>query len=100
MVDREAFERIKQKHGRYASWAVWAESTGRPKSNIGDLSVLEPDHNPTLLQTLRDDVVMLGLNLSRFFPAATFANFTTQLPERRTTSFASPLWVPPTTVPT
>ena len=75
MVDREAFDGIKQKHGRYASWAVWAEPAGRPKSNIGDLSVLDPDHNPTLFQTLRDDVVMLGLKLSRFFPAATFANF-------------------------
>ena len=62
------FDRIKRKHGRYASWAVWAEPTAGPKSNIGDLSVLDPDRNPTLLGTLRADVVMLALNVSRFVP--------------------------------
>jgi hypothetical protein len=73
-MDRETFELIKQKHGAYASWAVWAEATGRPKSNVGDLSVLDPDQNPMLLQTLRNDVVMVGLNLSRLV-AGPFANF-------------------------
>jgi hypothetical protein len=74
VVDRETFERIKQKHGRYASWAVWAEASGNPKSNVGDLSVLDPDRNPTLLQTLRTDVIMVGLNVSRFLPV-TLGNF-------------------------
>jgi hypothetical protein len=74
MVSRETFDLIKKKHGGYASWAVWAEPTGRPKSSIGDLSVLDPDRNSTLLQGLRSDVVMVALNLSRFHPAS-FANF-------------------------
>lgn len=74
MVDRETFDLIKKKHGAYASWAVWAEPTGGPKSSIGDLSVLDPDRNPTLLQRLRNDVVMVALNLSRF-PPGSFANF-------------------------
>ena len=74
MVDRETFDLIKKKHGAYASWAVWAEPTGGPKSSIGDLSVLDPDRNMTLLQRLRNDVVMVALNLSRFNPAS-LANF-------------------------
>ena len=41
---------------------------GRPR-------VLDPDENPALLATLRNDVVMLGLNLSRSFPDQPFRNF-------------------------
>jgi hypothetical protein len=74
MVDRETFDRIEEKHGPYASWAVWSEPDGRPKSNQGDLAVLDPDRNPALLGMLRSDVVMLGLNLSRDRPAP-FGNF-------------------------
>jgi hypothetical protein len=74
MVDRDTFDLIKQRHGGYASWAVWAEPTGRPKSNIGNLMVLDPDQNATLLGTLRNDVVMIALNLSRFLPVS-FGNF-------------------------
>lgn len=75
MVDRETFDLIKRKHCAYGSWAVWAEPAGPPKSNVGVLNVLDPDLNPTLLQTLRPDVVMLGLNLSRFTPGSPFGNF-------------------------
>jgi hypothetical protein len=64
MVDRPRFDRIKKKHGGYASWAVWANATDKPKSNIGDMRVLDPDQSPTLLQILRNDVIMLGLNVS------------------------------------
>jgi len=74
MVDRETFDLVKKKHGAYASWAVWADRAGRPKSGMGDLSVLDPDQNPTLLEKLRNDVVMVGLNLSRFGPVP-LANF-------------------------
>jgi len=74
MVDRETFDRIKEKHGPYASWAVWAEPDGRPKSHVGDLTVLDPDRNSALLRMLRSDVVMLGLNISKDQPAP-FGNF-------------------------
>jgi hypothetical protein len=47
---------------------------------MGDLAVLDPDLNPTLLETLRPDVVMLGLNRSRVFPG-TFFNFHPDYPE-------------------
>ena len=68
MVDKETFDLIKKKHGAYASWAVWAEPTGRPKSHTGELSVLDPERNPELLRILTPDVVMVALNLSRFSP--------------------------------
>lgn len=68
MLDRQTFDRVKEKHGGYASWAVWAPPTSGPKSNTGDLSVLDPDRDPKLLETLRSDVVMIGLNLSRSMP--------------------------------
>lgn len=73
-MDRATFERIKRKHGGHASWAVWAEPEGTPRSNVGDLSVLDPARNPALLGNLRNDVVMLGLNISRPFTEA-FRNF-------------------------
>jgi hypothetical protein len=66
VISRETFERIKKRYGEYASWAVWATaSPGKPKSNMGDIRVLDPDTNPGLLETLRNDVVMVGLNISR-----------------------------------
>ena len=74
MVDRETFDRIKEKHGRNASWAVWSKPGVKPKSNMGDRTVLDPDQNPALLGMLRSDVVMLGLNLSRDQPLP-FGNF-------------------------
>ena len=64
MIDRETFDLIKRKHGRYASWAVWAESRGSRKGWLADPDILDPDRNPTLLGALRNDVVMLGLNQS------------------------------------
>jgi hypothetical protein len=80
MVDRETFDLIKKKHGACASWAAWSEPTGGPKSGIGDLAVLDPDLNPTLLETLRNNVVMLGLNRSRSVHG-TFLNFHPQYSE-------------------
>src|SRR5712692_3436331 len=74
MIDRDSFDRIKQRHGGYASWAVWADASDNPKSNIGDMRILDPDANPALLQTLRNDVVMIGLNISRTF-SEPFRNF-------------------------
>lgn len=76
MIDRERFERIKACHGIYASWAVWADASDRPKSNVGDLRVLDPDINPSLLDVLRSDTVMVALNFSRPLPVVPpFHNF-------------------------
>jgi hypothetical protein len=74
VIDLGTFDRMKQRWGSYGSWAVWAEASAWPTSNVGDLSVLDPDANPELLSTLRDDVVMVGLNAARPF-SDPFRNF-------------------------
>ena len=78
-IDRERFELIKDKHGGYSSWAVWAPATGGPKSSIGDLSVLDANANPLVLQTVNQAIVMVGLNISRSFEEP-FRNFHDQAP--------------------
>jgi hypothetical protein len=65
MVTQGQFDTIKRKHGQYASWAVWAVASASPTSNVGDMSVLDPEANPELLFVLNPAVVMLGLNISR-----------------------------------
>jgi hypothetical protein len=67
MITAAQFESIKLKHGGYASWALWAQSGEKPKSNIGNMSVFDLGLNPKLTQVLKDNVVMVGLNISRPF---------------------------------
>jgi hypothetical protein len=74
MVDRRQFDLIADKHGGYASWAVWAPPARTPKSNVDDLSVFDVATNPETLRLLREDVVMVGLNISRSFTER-FRNF-------------------------
>jgi hypothetical protein len=62
MIEIQQFENIKQKHGSYASWAVWADASEKPKSNMGDVSHFK---NESVLSVLKNDVVMVGLNISR-----------------------------------
>ena len=65
MMDIEKFEFIKKKYGHVASWAVWKEVGETPKSNMGDLNILDPQQNPNLLSQLKPDIVFVGLNTSR-----------------------------------
>ena len=65
MITLKQFNDIKSKYGHCSSFAVWAEVGDTPKSNTGDLSVLDPDINKELLSILNVDVVLLGLNGSR-----------------------------------
>ena len=65
MVDLRQFERIKEKYGHYASWAVWADEGKRPKDNMGDISVLDVNQNTDLLQQLNPIVILVALNISR-----------------------------------
>ena len=62
MIDRRQFENIKQKHGSYASWSVWSPASEKPKSNMEDVSLFR---NERVLSLLKDNVVMVGLNISR-----------------------------------
>lgn len=74
MLEAKRFESIKRVHGGYASWAVWADASGKPKSNVGDLTIFDIDSNPSLMRILNKDVVMVGLNISRSF-SEPFRNF-------------------------
>ena len=65
MISAETFRKIKSDYGHYASWAVWAHQGDTPKSNIDDLSVLDIEKNSSLLDSLRGDLIFLGLNISR-----------------------------------
>ena len=65
MINQAKFELIKEKYGHYASWAVWASSSERPKDNIGDLGIFEIDERDSLLRQLKPDVVLVGLYISR-----------------------------------
>ncbi len=75
MIDSTRFNLMKSRHGAHGSWAVWAPPSGAPKSNIGNLDVLDEQANPALLETLNPGVVMVGLNLSRRFLNEPFRNF-------------------------
>jgi len=82
MITREKFDFIKEKYGLYASWAVWAnEDIGKPKSNTGDLTVLDPEINDKLLNQLNPDVVLVALNISRGAITDKLANFHDNRPE-------------------
>ena len=65
MVSLDKFESIKSKYQFWSSWAVWAEQGETPKSNIGDLSVLDPAINTCLLSELNPNIVLVALNISR-----------------------------------
>ncbi len=79
MIDSKKFELIKDKYGYCASWAIWAEEGEKPKSNIGDLTILDPEKNKNLFFQLNPNVVLVGLNTSRDAPnpkkKIPFANF-------------------------
>ena len=72
MIDRNKYQLIKARHGLYGSWAVWAKAGHAPKSNMGDMSIFEGE---SILAMLKPEVVMVGLNLSRFTPLEPFRNF-------------------------
>jgi len=72
MVTKKEFELIKNRHGSYASWAVWSEGGTKAKTNIGDIKIFERE--ATLL-LLRRDILLVGLNLSRFTVSESFRNF-------------------------
>jgi hypothetical protein len=78
MVDIQQFETIKQKQGGYASWAVWADVSEKPKSNMGHTSHFK---NETVLSLLKNDVVMVGLNISGLV-SEPFTNFHSPSPRR------------------
>ncbi len=76
MISNEIFEKIKCKYGDVASWAVWEDVDIKTKSNMGHLNIFNLQKTPTLLETLNNNVVMVGLNFSRpLEPTEPFKNF-------------------------
>lgn len=63
-MELQHFNSITNQHGGYASWAVWADEGNTPKSNIGDMSIFDLDRNPNLLNQLKPNIIMVGLNIS------------------------------------
>ncbi len=61
MIKKNIYEEMKKKYGKVASWAIWAEVGATPKSNVGDLTLLEL---PEIYKFLNPDYVFVGLNVS------------------------------------
>ena len=81
LVNLDTFEKIKNKYGDCGSWAIWAQSGDKPKSNIGDLTVLDPSINKKLLSQLKPEYVFVGLNFSSIDELVPFANFHSPSPK-------------------
>lgn len=81
MISKEHFESIRNKYGKVASWAIWEACGDRPKSNMSARSVFDSRLNPSLLDTVQTNVVMVGLNFSREVECINdFANFHDESP--------------------
>lgn len=63
-ITSEKFELIKVKYGNCASWAIWDAEAESPKSNIGNVDVLDPQKNKELLSQLNPNIIVVGLNIS------------------------------------
>lgn len=81
MVTKEHYYEIATKYGEFASWAVWAKEGLKPKSNIGDMSIFDLNKNPNLLDVLKPEVIMVGLNFSRSVVKTPFINFHDSRPQ-------------------
>ncbi|MDB4071208.1 hypothetical protein N9512_01965 [Amylibacter sp.] len=71
-MDNKKYNLIKEKYGLLSSWAVWAEASDKPKSNMGDLSIF---NDPQTIEYLNENIIFVGLNISRGSIKEPFANF-------------------------
>ncbi len=65
MIDKQLYFEIAKRYGKVSSWAVWGKAGDKPKSNIGNMDVFDLAKNPSLLEILHTDVVMVALNFAR-----------------------------------
>ena len=65
MITEQLYYDISIKYGKVASWAVWAKAGSKPKSHISDMEMFDIRKNPSTLEILRTDVVMVALNFAR-----------------------------------
>ena len=74
-MNLDTFNNIKNQYGECGSWAIWGNEKNTPKSNIGDLSVLDPKLNKELLTQLKPEYVFVGLNFSTIENVTPLSNF-------------------------
>jgi hypothetical protein len=74
-MNEKDFYSIKKKLGYCGSWAIWSEVKDTPKSNMGDLSLLDPSINKNLLNEVNPNIIFVALNFSRETVMEEFANF-------------------------
>lgn len=73
-IDRLTFDGLQLKYADHASWAVWGVlSPNDPFTAASDLNL--PAVTPQLLQILRRDIVLLGLNPGNAHTAGTWEAF-------------------------
>lgn len=65
MIDKKLYLDIAKEYGKVASWAAWDKAGDKPKSNISNMEILDITKNPSTLDILRTDVVMVALNFAR-----------------------------------
>lgn len=97
MITRKQFDFIKEKYGLYASWAIWTNQGATPTSNMGDMSVLDPEINKNLLSKLNPNVILVALNFSVDIKHEPWENFHKYRPhatdyKTRYALIDTPLW--------
>mgnify|MGYP001161210125 FL=1 len=68
-IDR--YHKVREKHGLHSSWAIWAEETDTPKSNMADISFFDDE---SIVEQLNPNNILVGLNISGYTPKS-FENF-------------------------
>jgi hypothetical protein len=81
-MNLKKFNFIKEKYGLLASWAVWTEAGDKAKSNMGDLSIFD---DPDVIDSLNENIIFVGLNVSRGSIKIPLSNF--HDPNPRATDF-------------
>lgn len=65
MIEEKLYFEIAKKYGKVASWAIWDRAGSKPKSNISNMQIFDVIKNPSTLEILHTDVVMVALNFAR-----------------------------------
>jgi len=60
MVEKDQYERLRQRFGKYSSWAIWKNpDPDRPASNTEDMTVFDDEE---LLEKIHTNYIFIGLN--------------------------------------
>ena len=76
----DTYNHFKAKEDNHSSWAVWADETDKPSSNIGDLSIFDEE---TILDVLNPNIVLVAFshagpdrdNIRDVYKMKSFQNF-------------------------